>query len=514
MEKVEWEHVQRVVLTGYGHLPYSAYVLWRFQPGDNAPKKTWLATLTDKLRPAVSCEHGIVAGTMASSSPSSETDDDTAPSGDTQPAIHLALTASGLEHLGVTASDLNSFSSEFLEGMTPQPTAQVPIPRRTNVLGDLGTSSPEFWDWGGWREHRDIDGLLLLYAADETSLKSLIKTEIDAMSGIARADPIILEGRLYDDRKEHFGYVDGLSQPKIEGRPERRMHESKTTHKNHTVKPGEFLLGYLNERGARITDENGALKDSNDPPARDLRRNGTYLVFRQIEQDVPAFEQFVSDLAKRLGETDDWVAARLLGRCKDGKPLVASAPDARAAASKPGTQAADPKPGAPATDAKPDNNFLYYHEDRSGLVCPIGAHIRRANPRDSLGPDPDTALRLSKMHRIIRRGRPYGERRDANAGPPDGGKAESRGMLFIALNADIAGQFEMIQHSWLNNPNFNGLYSGTDPISHYLDGDHITIQSRPTNLHVKRPEPFTKVRGGAYFFLLGIQALREIAASA
>jgi hypothetical protein len=87
-------------------------------------------------------------------------------------------------------------------------------------------------------------------------------------------------------------------------------------------------------------------------------------------------------------------------------------------------------------------------------------------------------------------------------------------MLFIALNADIAGQFEMIQHSWLNNPNFNGLYSGTDPISHYLDGDGITIQSRPTNLHVKRPEPFTKVRGGAYFFLPGIQALREIAASA
>jgi Dyp-type peroxidase family len=515
MEKVEWKQVQRVVLTGYGHLPYSAYVLWRFQPGDNAPRKKWLAALTDKLRPAVSCEHEIVAGTMASSGASSETDDDTAPSGDTQPAIHLALTASGLDHLGVTASDLNSFSSEFLEGMAPQPTAQVPIPRRTNVLGDLGASSPEFWDWGGWKEHRDIDGLLLLYAADKTSLKNLIQAEIDAMSGIACADPIILEGRLYDDRKEHFGYVDGLSQPKIEGRPKRNGHKHKSSDQNHTVKPGEFLLGYCNERRSRISnDRDGVAKSSHDKHARDIRRNGSYLVFRQIEQDVPAFERFVSDLAKRLGETDDWVAAHLLGRCKDGKPLVASAPDARAAASKPGTQAADPKPGAAATDAKPDNNFLYYHEDRSGLVCPIGAHIRRANPRDSLGPDPDTALRLSKMHRIIRRGRPYGARRDANPGTPDDGTAETRGMLFIALNADIAGQFEMIQHSWLNNPNFNGLYSGTDPISHYLEGDGITIQSRPTNLHVKRPEPFTKVRGGAYFFLPGIQALREIAASA
>ncbi len=87
-------------------------------------------------------------------------------------------------------------------------------------------------------------------------------------------------------------------------------------------------------------------------------------------------------------------------------------------------------------------------------------------------------------------------------------------MLFIALNADIAGQFEMIQHSWLNNPRFEGLYSGTDPISHFAQGGSITIQSRPTNLHVERPAPFVRVRGGAYFFLPGIQALRDIAASA
>jgi len=86
-------------------------------------------------------------------------------------------------------------------------------------------------------------------------------------------------------------------------------------------------------------------------------------------------------------------------------------------------------------------------------------------------------------------------------------------MLFIALNADIAGQFEMIQHSWLNNPHFNGLYSGTDAISHYSEGESITIQSRPANLDIRRPAPFVTVRGGAYFFLPGIQALRDIAAS-
>ena len=108
----------------------------------------------------------------------------------------------------------------------------------------------------------------------------------------------------------------------------------------------------------------------------------------------------------------------MVGRCKNGDPLVAEKPNG--------------------SEEDPKNNFLYYYEDRSGLQCPIGAHIRRANPRDSLGPDPETALRLSKMHRIIRRGRPYGERWDPDAANADAEKAE-RGMLFIALNADIAG---------------------------------------------------------------------------
>jgi Dyp-type peroxidase family len=287
--------------------------------------------------------------------------------------------------------------------------------------------------------------------------------------------------------KEHFGYVDGLSQPKIEGRPERKKQDpEKGTSEikpGSEVKPGEFLLGYLNERRACVTDGHGH--------GRDVRRNGTYLVFRQLEQDVPAFNAFISNLAKNLDETEEWVAARLLGRSRNGDPLIAE--------------------GLDAGDSK--NDFLYYYQDHSGLTCPIGAHIRRANPRDSLIPDPETALRLSKMHRIIRRGRPYGERWEPNIGEPVGENV-GRGMLFIALNADIAGQFELIQHSWLNNPRFNGLYTGTDPISHFSGDESITIQNRPANLHIRRPAPFVRVRGGAYFFLPGIRALRDIGASA
>jgi Dyp-type peroxidase family len=485
METIEWEDVQRIVLSGYPCLPCSAYVLWRFQSAERALKKQWLADLVKKLTPAV-------------------------PDDPSKSAINLALTASGLRHLGIAEPELNSFSLEFIEGMDPQPASKTQIPRRTNILGDLGANSPACWDWGGWNKNRDIDGLLLLFAADDKSLDEQIEIEGAKLDQVAERDPIVLKGHLFcPDMKEHFGYVDGLSQPKIEGRPKRKT--DKAPEKDNTseikpgseVKPGEFLLGYLNERRARVTNGQG----------RDIRRNGTYLVFRQLEQDVAAFNTFLSDAAKRTGENEEWVAARLLGRWRNGDPLVTKGPDAQAANSKgPDVKAADTKkPDAKAVDSK--NDFLYYYEDRSGLMCPIGAHIRRANPRDSLGPDPETALRLSKMHRIIRRGRPYGEKWQPDAAKPDGEKAE-RGMLFIALNADIAGQFEMIQHSWLNNFHFNGLYTGTDPISHFSEDEGITIQNRPANLQISRPAPFVRVRGGAYFFLPGIKALRAIAASA
>ena len=493
MERIEWEDVQRIVLSGYKHLRRSAYILWRFQRETPARKKEWLAKLAKRLTPAVPD-----------------------PSNKTSPAINLALTASGLQCLGIAEPELNSFSLEFIEGMAPLPTT-AQIPRRTNILGDLGASSPACWDWGGWDKNRDIDGLLLLFAADEESLEKLIQIERAELHRVAEHDSVVLKGQLFPDMKEHFGYVDGLSQPKIEGRPKKGKTNA-VPEKNKTseiksgseVKPGEFLLGYLNERRERVT--NGL--------RRDIRRNGTYLVFRQLEQDVGAFNAFVSDVAKRICQNEEWVAARLLGRWRNGDPLVPKGPDTQAANSNgPNTRVADAKgPDAVAADGKesdakaahPTNDFLYYNEDRFGLTCPIGAHIRRANPRDSLGPDPDTALRLSKMHRIIRRGRPYGERWEPMAEGPEGEKGE-RGIFFIALNADIAGQFEMIQHSWLNNPRFNSLYSGTDPIGHVCDGERITIQNRPVNLHVERPAPFVKVRGGAYFFLPGLKALHDLA---
>ena len=516
MEKVEWGDVQGLVLSGYPRLKYSAYVVWRFLPGQSASAKVWLRDLTDRLMRSgsVDKEDADAAHISSPSAPINLRAAKTRSALDA-PAINLALTARGLDRLGISSQERAQFSIEFLEGMAPRQTASQPYPRRCNLLGDTGENSPEFWNWGGWGPNGDVDGVLLLYAATNDALNALVAAETKAMAGAAELcvaepplapDALDFRGRVYCDGKEHFGFRDGISQPIIDGTTaaDALKREKVKEARISVVKPGEFVLGYLNERGARASCYVGSdpsalgLKTEREQ-ARQLGRNGTYLVFRQLEQNVQAFDAFVSQTAKRVfgeasSKTREWVASRLMGRLPSGEPLVAASADCD-------------------RGSAPRNDFLYHFEDRFGLACPIGAHIRRANPRDMIGPDPDTALRLSKMHRIIRRGRTYGERQlpGAESEANDSGQ-KPRGMFFICLNADIAGQFELIQHSWLNNTHFSGLYAGTDPLSHFRDPRSvIAIQRRPTNLHIDGLKPFVTVRGGAYFFLPGIKALRALA---
>jgi Dyp-type peroxidase family len=497
MEKVEWEDIQGPILSGYPKLPFSAYVLWRFRPQQLQEAKQWLATLAGKVMRAggdlgqdefSSVAPGWVTSIKAIKHASPEK----------LRAVNIALTSRGLRQLGVGPEILKNFSLEFLEGMAPRPDNEE-IPRRTNILGDLDDSSPAQWNWGGWNANSEIDGVLLIFAADETSLQSLLNNEIESMSEAVEPvrlmtqdgqESTALKGRIYADRKEHFGYTDGISQPIIEGSPKsKRDGHSEDEKRIHFVKPGEFVLGYNNERRERaIATER----------IEDLRRNGTYLVLRQLEQDVAAFNDFVTAAAARVQLSDDpaenrkLVAGKLVGRYPSGEPLVPASADCE--------------------DNPKRNDFLYYFQDRFGLDCPVGAHIRRASPRDSnKSPDPETALRLSKMHRIIRRGRMYGERFD----PAEGAANDKgpRGILFLCLNSDIAGQFEIIQHSWLNNRHFGDQYVGTDPLGHFAGDDGtITIQRRPINLVLNRPRPFVRVRGGAYFFMPGVAALRAMSA--
>ena len=137
---------------------------------------------------------------------------------------------------------------------------------------------------------------------------------------------------------------------------------------------------------------------------------------------------------------------------------------------------------------------------RPGWGCPVGAHIRRANPRDALDPDtgPDQSIRSVNRHRLLRRGRAYHEPSDPS----------ERGIHFICLSANIARQFEFVQHTWLNNPKFAGLYDDTDPLvaTHQGDAGRIfTVQARPFRQRVTGLPPFVTVKGGAYFFLPGLR---------
>jgi deferrochelatase/peroxidase EfeB len=164
------------------------------------------------------------------------------------------------------------------------------------------------------------------------------------------------------------------------------------------------------------------------------------------------------------------------------------------------------------------NDFRYAHDDPQGFACPVGSHVRRTNPRDSLFTDstsPEQAEHSANRHRLMRRGRSYGERL---AGVPVGDTVPvddgaERGLHFICLNADLERQFEFVQQTWVNNPVFGGLSGEVDP----LLGDQekvqgvMTIPADPLRLRLHGLHRFITVRGGAYFFLPGLRAIRYLA---
>ena len=186
----------------------------------------------------------------------------------------------------------------------------------------------------------------------------------------------------------------------------------------------------------------------------------------------------------------DRLGAKFVGRYKSGAPLVLS-----------------PEKDDPGLSS--ENNFAYFDKDPHGLACPIGSHIRRSNPRDSLGPDAQTALNSANRHRILRRGRSYG-RRLKNPLVDDGAE---RGLHFICLNSDIERQFEFVQQTWINNPVFSGLYDEVDPlVGNLAKGDKLfTVQADPLRRRVQNLSRFVVMKGGSYFFLPSIRALNYLA---
>lgn len=462
MEKLELDDIQGLVARGYGRLRAARFLGLQFGSANGA--REWLDTLAGQLTTAV---------------------DDPR-----DQAVQVALTHGGLLSLGLPPAIAAQFAPEFREGMVTE--------HRRRVLGDLGTDAPENWRWGGEANPR-IDALLMLYAADEVGLDALAGAQTGEL---ARASIEIVVSLDTTDigNVEPFGFRDGISQPVPAG-------VGRDGRRDDTIRAGEFVLGYANEYGLltdrplveAATDPRNLLPaDSAGSADRDLGRNGSYLVVRQLEQDVRGFWRFMEERAGSGAESGPiGLAAKMVGRWPGGAPL-ALAPGADEAAL------------AGATD------FGYQREDPDGLRCPIGAHIRRANPRDSLDPNPGTAdsIALNKRHRILRRGRAYGpllSRETALASSTDG---IERGLHFACIVANISRQFEFVQHTWANNPKFDGLYDEVDPItgSRSEGGSNFSMPASPVRTRLTGIPSFVTVRGGAYFFMPGIRATRYLAA--
>lgn len=393
--------------------------------------------------------------------------------------VNVSLSCKGLRALGVPGPLLESFPKEFRAGMAA----------RAGLLGDIGPSDPDHWNERlGYQE---ADVLVTVYAIDRPALSEgrracLAKLEAPG-SGLEvyHEEPAALLGDPAEGAagREHFGFADGFAQPTIKGNAGPYSRSGGGTPRRlgrwGDVAPGEFVLGYPAEDGTYAL-----------APEKPLRRSGTFTVVRKLEQKVDVFAKYLREASGGNAAREEWLAAGIVGRWRDGTPLMKSPnrPDP--------SVAADRGPNGRANDFR-------YKSDPVGSICPLGAHIRRANPRDALG----WQGRLTKRHRIIRRGMPYGES-PADPAEPDG---EERGLMFVCHQSSIARQFEVIQAQWLNDGDQFWLGSEPDLLTCGERGEGMTLQGLPP-IFLPKPEPFVITRGGGYFFTPGIEALRTIAA--
>ena len=305
-------------------------------------------------------------------------------------------------------------------------------------------------------------------------------------------------------KHEHFGFLDGISQPGIRGldRPSRPFAApSQGLPGQDLLWPGEFVLGYPTQDP----------KDPNRPgPVAPLpapwAKNGSYMVFRRLEQRVPEFRRFVVRQAARLGMYPDLLAARMVGRWRSGAPLELAPLDDNAAL---------------ADDDMRNNDFTYAKDSRQ-YACPYAAHIRKANPRD----DSPGGLAESLTHRIIRAGIPFGP----EVQPGETVTQHSRGLMFVCYQASIERQFEWIQAKFANNPGFvtgkkrpdsgAAVTPGFDPIiGQNRAGPRVMDEPAPnypagnrrTTLDV--PEEFVVLTAAGYFFMPSLSALRNVLSS-
>lgn len=375
--------------------------------------------------------------------------------------VTVGFTWNGLRMLGVDETSLATFPDEFREGLAT----------RATILGFTGASQPDHWDAG--LTEPSLHAIAILFARDAAERDRAAQAHqayLSEIGGITLVSFLDLEAISPDGKpREHFGYLDRLSEIPIEG-----IGAEPTPGSGPRIKAGEFFLGYADETGATPVS----------PKPEELTRNGSYVAYLRMQEHVGAFREFLRTQGKTR-EGEELIAAKLMGRWRGGAPLVLS-PDKD-----------DPELGA---DLQRTNDFAYAEADPRGYRCPVGAHIRRMNPRD-------TAESIQR-HRMIRRGGTYGPALPDDA-PDDG---VDRGIAAFIGCASLSRQFEFAMNVWTNDPSFMGLENERDPIIGTHDGTFdMTFPKLPIRKKITGLPAFTTIRGGAYFFLPGIRALTVLA---
>jgi Dyp-type peroxidase family len=380
-----------------------------------------------------------------------------------QTSLTVAFSYHGLEALGVPQPSLESFAPEFRDGMAA----------RAALLGDVGESSPTNWE--SPLGSADVHVAIAVLSSDAAALEiaaekaRLAHTALPGLELVWRQDCYQLA-----TGRTSFGFKDGIGQPVVEatGRPT-------TSPREQPLKAGEIILGY--------PDETGELPPMPTPEV--LGRNGTYVVLRKLHTKVAAYRRYLRERAANRSE-EDLLGAKMVGRWQSGAPLALT-PDRD-----------DPELGA---DARRNNDFAF-GDDPRGFKCPVGAHSRRANPRDGLDQDGSVDVRL---HRMIRRGTSYGPELPAGVLEDDGAE---RGIVFVFAGAHLKRQFEFVKTQWLNDGIFIGAPLEKDPlVGANVESGGFTIPRRPIRRKLQNLPPFVVTRGGDYFFAPGLRAMRWLA---
>ena len=454
---VDWADVQGDIFQPYGH-DWSAHLLVNFPV--RAAGAAFLTRLRSKL---------TTAERWATPGPS---------------CYNMGLTYSAMAALGLPDAELLSFPYPFRMAMAG----------RAGVLGDTGASAP-----GGWEApygNRDLHAWVMVTGAT-AAIRDAALADLMALAAVTGVT--VLRAELADDlsgpgnrTKDHFGFDDGIGQPAVAGAPGPAFPGQGSPGSDGALQPlalGAFLCGYANELGY----------DPPFPASAQLRRNGTFMAYRKLEEHVALFRDYIAANKALIGGDGELLAAKMVGRWRSGAPL-ALAPDRD-----------DPALGA---DDQRNDDFGFA-DDPDGLRVPHCAHIRRTNPRQGL---PKDDVLQPRLHRIIRRKMPYGAW--LPEGSPDDG--QPRGIIFRAYNADLVAQFEMVQSQWIASANgAGGLSTDQDPIAGLTDstdsgpnrlatfaipcadGDVRTLYELPR---------FVTLKGGEYFFVPGLAAIDWIVA--